>query len=135
MKGLLLLIAAALLLGCTSNTQSTEKTRQESADAAAKLKEQSRQAGSEIKKGAKVAAEQGKAIAEGAREGWNGDSSKKLDVNTASEEQLAHLPGVDLDTAHRIVAERPYHTTEELHTKGVVSEQQWSGIKDRVEVK
>ncbi len=135
MKSFSLLIAACLLLGCASNTQSTEKTRQESAEAAAKLKQQSKQAAVELKKGAQVAAEQGKAIAEGAREGWNQDSSKKVNVNTASQEQLATLPEVDQDTAQRIVAGRPYRTTEELETRGVVSEQQWSQIKDHVAVK
>lgn len=135
MKSFCLLIVACLLLGCASNTQSTEKTRQESADAAAKLKEQSKQAASEIKKGAQVAAEQGKAVAEGAREGWNQDSSKKINVNAASQDQLATLPDVDQDTAQRIIAGRPYQTTEELETKGVVSQQQWSRIKDRVAVK
>jgi competence protein ComEA len=135
MKSFSLLIAACLLLGCASNTQSTEKTRQESADAAAKLKEQSKQAASEIKKGAQVAAEQGKAVAEGAREGWNQDSSKKINVNSASQDQLAKLPDVDQETAHRIIAGRPYHTPEELETRGVVSEQQWANIKDRVSVR
>lgn len=135
MKSLYLLLVAGLLLGCASNTQSTEKTRQESAEAAAKLKEQSKQAASEIKKGAQVAAEQGKAVAEGAREGWNQDSSRKINVNAASQDQLATLPDVDQDTARRIIAGRPYKTTEELETKGVVSQQQWSQIKDRVAVR
>jgi len=134
MKITFLLMIACLLAGCTS-TQSTEKTRQESADAAAKLKEQSKQAAKEIKQGAKVAATQGKAIAEGAREGWNSDSAKKLNVNTAAESDLTSLPSIDADTAQRIVGGRPYHTTDELETKGIVSEEQWSRIKDHVAVK
>lgn len=134
MKSAFLLLIACLLVGCTS-TQSTEKTRQESADAAAKLKEQSKQAASEIKQGAKVAAQQGKAAAEGAREGWNSDSSKKMNVNTAAQSNLTNLPSIDAETAQRIVSGRPYHTAEELETRGVVSEEQWSKIKDRVAVK
>jgi F0F1-type ATP synthase membrane subunit b/b' len=74
-KPILLLALAATLAGCT-HEQDPAKTREQAAQAAAKLKQESKQAGQELKKGAAEAGRQGRAIAEGAREGWNSDSSK-----------------------------------------------------------
>lgn len=123
----LLLLIAALLAGCS---QDPAKTRQEAADATAKLKPTIKQAGKELKKGAEEAGRQGKAIAEGARQGWN--SGSKVNVNTASKDQLMTLPGIDAEGAHSIVAGRPYHTREELKTRGVVSPEEYQKIAGMV---
>lgn len=126
-KTLLLLLVTALLAGCS---QDTAKTRQEAADATAKLKPTIKQAGKELKRGAEEAGRQGKAIAEGAKQGWN--SSSKVNVNTASREQLTQLPGIDGDGAQSIIAGRPYHTREELKTRGVVSPEEYQKIAGMV---
>jgi DNA uptake protein ComE-like DNA-binding protein len=95
-------------------------TRQQAADAAAQIKAGSKVAAVEIKKGAVEAGKQGKAIAEGVKEGWTAES-KKVNINTASKDLLLTLPGMDDDSAARIVAGRPYHSKNELKTKGIVS--------------
>lgn len=118
-----LLVLAALLAGCS---QDPAKTRQEAADATAKLKPEIKKAGKELKKGAEEAGRQGKAIAEGAKQGWN--SGSKVNVNTADRDQLMQLPGIDSDGAHSIIAGRPYHTREELKTRGVVSPEEYQKI-------
>jgi competence protein ComEA len=118
-----LLVLAALLGGCS---QDPAKTRQEAADATAKLKPEIKQAGKELKKGAEEAGRQGKAIAEGAKQGWN--SGSKVNVNTASKDQLTALPGIDAEGAQSIIAGRPYHTREELKTRGVVSPEEYQKI-------
>lgn len=128
----LAILLLALLAGCTSN-QSSDTTRKDAADATARLREESKKAGQEIRKGAQQAGVDAKAIAQGVREGWS--SGDKVNVNSASQEQLMQLPGVDQDSAQRIIHGRPYHTTEELETRSVVPEDVYSRIKDKVMVR
>ena len=120
------------LLGCTSN-QNPDATRKDAADATAKIRDDSKKAGAEIKKGAQQAGVDAKAITQGVREGWN--SSDKVNLNSAGQAQLMQLPGVDADSAQRIIQMRPYHTTEELETRSVVSEDVYGRIRDKVSVR
>jgi hypothetical protein len=46
-------------------------------------------------------------------------SSAKIDINTASEEELETLPGVGAATAKKIVANRPYSSITELKKAGL----------------
>ena len=126
------LLATAMATGC-SPSQDTDKTRQQAADAAAQIKAGSKVAAVEIKKGAVEAGKQGKAIAEGVKEGWTAES-KKVNVNSASKDVLLTLPGVDEDTAQRIIAGRPYHTKDELNTKGIVSPEEYQKIQDKISI-
>jgi competence protein ComEA len=126
------LLAVTIAAGC-SPSQDTDKTRQQAADAAAQIKAGSKVAAVEIKKGAVEAGKQGKAIAEGVKEGWTAES-KKVNINTASKNLLLTLPGVDEDTAQRIVAGRPYHTKDELNTKGIVSPEEYQKIQDKISI-
>ena len=125
-------LAAAMTAGC-SPSQDTDKTRQQAADAAAQIKEGSKVAAVEIKKGAVEAGKQGKAIAEGVKEGWTAES-KKVNVNHASKTQLLTLPGMDDDSAQRIVAGRPYHTKDELNTKGIISPEEFKKIQGQISI-
>ena len=127
-----LMLAAAMAAGC-SPSQDTDKTRQQAADAAAQIKAGSKVAAVEIKKGAVEAGKQGKAIAEGVKEGWTAES-KKVNVNRASKTQLLTLPGMDEDSAQRIVDGRPYHTKDELSTKGIVSPEEFQKIQGLISV-
>jgi DNA uptake protein ComE-like DNA-binding protein len=126
------LLAGAMAAGC-SPSQDTDKTRQQAADAAAKIKAGSKVAAVEIKKGAVEAGKQGKAIAEGVKEGWTAES-KKVNINTASKNLLLTLPGMDNDRAARIVAGRPYHSKNELNTKGIVSPEEYQKIQDKISI-
>lgn len=126
------LLAASMAAGCSSS-QDTDKTRQQAADAAAQIKAGSKVAAVEIKKGAVEAGKQGKAIAEGVKEGWTAES-KKININTASKDLLLTLPGIDDDSATRIVAGRPYHSKDELNTKGIVSPEEYQKIQDKISI-
>jgi DNA uptake protein ComE-like DNA-binding protein len=127
-------LAASLVLISACSNQDTEKTKQEAAKATEQIKEGSKVAAVELKKDAKQAAIQGKAIAEGVKQGL-ATPDKPVNVNSASKIKLQTLPGIDEETASRIIKGRPYHTTDEVGTKGVVSPDQFSAIKDKIVVR
>jgi DNA uptake protein ComE-like DNA-binding protein len=125
---------SGLLLLCGCSQQDTAKTRQEAQQATEKLKQESKVAAVEIKKGAKEAAAQTKAAAQGVRDGLN-TPDKPVNINSASKSELQTLPGVDEETAGRIIQGRPYHTRDEIGAKGVVSPEEFNAIKDKIAVK
>jgi DNA uptake protein ComE-like DNA-binding protein len=127
-------LAASLLLMSSCSNQDTEKTKQEAAKATEQIKEGSKVAAVELKKDAKQAAVQGKAIAEGVRQGLAAPD-KPVNVNSASKTKLQTLPGIDEETAGRIIKGRPYHTTDEVGSKGAVSPDQFKAIKNKIVVK
>ena len=57
---------------------------------------------------------------------------KPVDINTATVEQLAAVPGLDKAHAMKIVSNRPYPTRAWLVTKGIVSETKYAEIKDHL---
>jgi DNA uptake protein ComE-like DNA-binding protein len=122
-----------LLISACSN-QDTEKTKQEAAKATQQIKEGSKVAAVELKKDAKQAAVQGKAIAEGVKQGLS-TPDKPVNINAASKTKLQTLPGIDEETAGRIIKGRPYHTMDEVGTKGAVSPEQFNAIKDKIVVR
>jgi DNA uptake protein ComE-like DNA-binding protein len=126
------LVISLLLLGCSQ--QDTEKTKQEAAKATEQIKEGSKVAAVELKKDAKEAAKQTKAIAEGVKQGM-ATPDAAVNVNSASRVKLQTLPGVDEETADRIIKNRPYHTVDEVGTRGAVSPEEFDKIKDKIVVK
>ena len=127
-------LAFSLLVLSACSNQDTEKTKQEAAKATQQIKEGSKVAAVELKKDAKQAAVQGKAIAEGVKQGLAAPD-KPVNINAASKTKLQTLPGIDEETAGRIIKGRPYHTTDELGTKGAVSPDQFKAIKDKIVVR
>jgi competence protein ComEA len=121
----------AFLIACN---QDTNKTRDEAARAASQLKQDSKVVGKELKKGAEEAGRQGKAVAEGVRDGLNSDS-KIVDLNSASKDQLTQLPGINERAADRIVAGRPYQSKDDLVAKKIISEDEYQKIQDKITAK
>jgi DNA uptake protein ComE-like DNA-binding protein len=116
-----LVIMAVLMAGCAQ--QDTEKTKQQAAQATEKIREE-----------AKEAAKQTKAALEGVKQGLE-TPDKPVNINSASRAKLQSLPGVDEDTADRIIAKRPYQTRNQLLAKGAVSQEEFKDIKDKIAVK
>ena len=55
-----------------------------------------------------------------------------MDINTASEKDLATLPGIGEARAKAIVKGRPYKGKNELKDKKIIPEGVYDGIKDKI---
>jgi len=109
---LLVLVSCVALTACPN--QNPDQIRQKTAEETAALKRDT------------------KAVAEGLKDGLS--SKHSVDLNKATKEDLASLPGIDSHQVDRIIAERPYANTRQLVTRRILSEDEYSKIQDRVVV-
>jgi DNA uptake protein ComE-like DNA-binding protein len=108
-------LAAVLLslsLGAACSNQSPDQIREKTAEETATLKRDS------------------KAVAQGVKEGLS--NKRTVDLNKASKDDLASLPGITPHQADRIIAERPFASPHQLVTRSILSEDGYSQIQDRV---
>ncbi len=63
-----------------------------------------------------------------------GAQNQQIDINSASESDLDSLPGIGLATANKIIAARPYTSTQDLLTKKIVGSKEFDKIKDLIVV-
>jgi DNA uptake protein ComE-like DNA-binding protein len=109
-----------------------EQTREKVANATEKAKEESQKAAHQVDEAARVAEHKAKVAAEGVKEGWNRDQGRKLDLNSATETELRGLPGLNEGEVRRMVNGRPYKTKQELVTRGILSQEEYDSIQDRL---
>jgi DNA uptake protein ComE-like DNA-binding protein len=102
-------------VACAPN-QTPDQLREKTAEATATLKRDT------------------KAVAEGVKEGLASSTKRPVDLNKASTDDLASLPGITAKKAERIVAERPYASSHQLVTRHVLSEEEYAQVQDRVTV-
>jgi DNA uptake protein ComE-like DNA-binding protein len=112
-----------------------EKTREEVAKATENAKPVLQDAGRKVGEAARTAEEDAKAAAQGVKEGWDRNGQGVVDLNSASESALAGLPGISRRDARKIIANRPYSDRHDLVGKGVLTADQYEGIRDSVSAK
>jgi len=58
-----------------------------------------------------------------------------VNLNTASKDQLTKLPGLTEDTADKIIAARPFKSTNELVSKKILDEAEYKKLQGKVTAK
>ena len=59
-------------------------------------------------------------------------SGAKLDLNSASKDDLEKLPGIGPATSQKIIAGRPYRAKNELVSKKIITKSEYEKIKDQI---
>lgn len=124
------------LLGCTNGRPNDQEIRQKSEQATRDARQGAKQLADNAKVAAANAVEGVNAAAQGIKDGVNsgkaGDSGEKVDINSASTARLALLPGISITKAHDIVEGRPYHGAHSLVRRGLLTQDQYDRIADKI---
>ena len=124
--------------GCNNNTtpQSDQQLKQQAAKTTEQVKQEAQQAAADAKVAAANAERKVDDVAAGVKEGLHSNSKPSpagaLDINSASADQLATLPGISGVRAQHIVDNRPYSSPHDLVSKGLISEAEYSRISGRI---
>ena len=109
------MLLLASLVAC-SQQQSPQELREKTAQETAEMKQDAA------------------AVAQGIREGLTSGSDKRLNLNSASKDQLLSLPGVTPRQANRVIVGRPFNDPRELVIRRVMPQSEYDKIADQVRV-
>ena len=115
--------------------QRDEKTRENVANATERMKPAIQDAGRKLGHATEVAAEEARAAAQGLKEGWARNGRPAVELNSATESNLMELPGIGHHEAQKIIKGRPYRKTHDLVTRGILSEADYTKMRDQVIIK
>jgi competence protein ComEA len=134
------ILVLSLTTSC-SNSQppSNQQVEQKAAQATEKAKQDSKEALADARSAAANAEGTVNAIASGVKQGIHGNvaaaPASRVDLNTASESDLAALPGISNEKARQIIKRRPYTSAHQLVGRGLLSQPQFEQIAPDVTVR
>ena len=64
--------------------------------------------------------------------GASTSKSARLDINTASKEELSQLPGIGDALSQKIIDGRPYNAKNDLVRRKIIPQSTYDGIKDQI---
>ena len=118
---------------------SDQQLQEQAAQATEKAKQQSAEALAQAQVAAANAEKAVNDVAAGVKQGLDSKDappgSHRLDLNGASEADLASLPGISVGKAKQIIDHRPYTSSHDLVKSGILSEGQFDAIAGRVTVR
>jgi DNA uptake protein ComE-like DNA-binding protein len=135
---LVVVFSAGFLTAC--NPPASDQHLQEQA---AQATEQAKQGSKEALADARVAAANAERavndVAAGVKQGIDGkgtpgSSGARVDLNDASETDIAALPGISAGKARQIIHHRPYASTHDLVKNGLLTQGQFDQIAPQVTV-
>src|SRR6185437_1240587 len=100
-----------------------------------KVKQRSKEALRDARAAASNAERKVDDIAAGVRQGMKGNAparGTRINLNAASQEELARLPGISQEKARQIVRNRPYTASHQLVDRGILSKAQFDAISSDV---
>jgi DNA uptake protein ComE-like DNA-binding protein len=93
------------------------------------------EAAQKLDEASKKLAHQAEVVGQGVKEGWDRDSLHSVDLNTAGQADLRRVLGLSEEDARKIITGRPYKSTHELVAQGIISEDKFREIGNRIVVK
>jgi DNA uptake protein ComE-like DNA-binding protein len=130
-------VAVTTLLAACTPPASDQHLQEQAAKATEQAKEQSKEALAEARVAAGNAERAVDDVAAGVKQGLNSKTPTtggRLDLNGASQDDLAGLPGISEAKAKQIVDHRPYVSTHDLVKDGLLTEHQFEAIAPQITV-
>lgn len=129
----------ALLVACNNPPPSDQHLQEQAAQATETAKQQSKEALAQARIAAANAERTVDDVAAGVKQGLKNDNapagSGRIDLNDASEADLASLPGISPGKARQIIQHRPYASSHDLVKSGLLTERQFDDIAPKVTVR
>ncbi len=128
------LALSTMLTACNPSPPTDQQVQRAAARATVDAKQGAKQAVVAAQAAAIVATRQAGNLAAGIREGMK-EKAPLIDLNSASRITLATLPGISLKKAGEIVDQRPYSSSRQLVSRGVITRSEYTKIAPKVTVK
>jgi DNA uptake protein ComE-like DNA-binding protein len=131
------IVGLALLAACNNPPPSDQHLQEQAAQATENAKQESKEALAQARVAAANAEQTVNDVAAGVKQGLNSKTpadNARIDLNGASESDLTSLPGISVVKARQIIQHRPYTSSHDLVTDGLLNEHQFEDIAPKVTV-
>jgi DNA uptake protein ComE-like DNA-binding protein len=131
------IVGLAFLAACNNPPPSDQHLQEQAAQTTENAKQASKEALAQARVAAANAEQTVNDVAAGVKQGLNSKTpadNARIDLNGASEADLTSLPGISVVKARQIIQHRPYTSTHDLVTSGVLTEHQFDDVAPKVTV-